>query len=216
MAGWGLRLVAGLLLLALPWPGLAAGFAAGYAAVVDRLLLDHIGFGQGGHAQLRAADAAEKRAADNVIPDAVIALGVDGYAGELKVTMSLRRDAYLPICVLGLVVLCAPLPLRRRLRALAVGLPAIVVLTIVCQWFGILWLFANRLSKVMALGPRAASLVDGVYQVLLLPPANRFLVPLLLGIGLVWWQLVQVQPAQATLPRAQPVPPPAPVPDAHP
>ena len=182
---WAGRLALGLLLLALPWPGVNAAFVAGYSKLVDALVLDHLTFGRGGHARLRPALAVETRTDQNVVSDAVIALRVDGYSDELKIAMSLRRDAYLPICVLLAVIAAAPLPWRRRGRALGWGLPAIIALTVVCQWFGILWTFSQQLAPVMAWGPGPASLIDGLYQALLLPPSNRFVVPLLLGSALV-------------------------------
>jgi hypothetical protein len=194
---WAARFGLGLLLLALPWPGFNDRFVAGYSALVNHLVLAHVTFGQGGHAQLRSADAIARRADQNVVPDAVIGLRVDGYGGELPIAMSLRRDAWLPICVLLAVILAAPLPGRRRGRALCVGIPTIVALTIACQCFGILWLFSQQLATVMTLGPRAKSLIDGLYQTLLLPPANRFVVPLLLGIALIGWQLGSSTPAPA-------------------
>jgi hypothetical protein len=180
---WFAGAVVGFCLLALPWRSVATGFAAGYAAAADAVLFDHLTFGRGGHARLRPLRAGEADAAANVTPDAVIVLRVDGYSGEVPWTMSLRRDAYLPIAVLFAVVAAAPVPWRRRLRALAIGLPAIVVLTLGCQWFGILWLFGFNLRAVVDWSARQTELTDGLYQILLLPPANRFVVPLLMGIG---------------------------------
>jgi hypothetical protein len=186
---WVAQFAAALALIAIPWPGLARGFSAGYAALVNQALFAHLAFGQGGHARLRPAEADELRGPQNVTPDSVIALQVDGYTGDLTFGMSLRRDAYLPIGILLATVLTAPLPWRRRLRGAAGGGAVMLLLTGACQWFGVLWLFASHLAAVMALGARSQALIDGLYQSLLLPPANRFLVPLFLGIALVWRQL---------------------------
>ena len=177
-----------LLVLALPWPGLREGFARAYSGSLDLVLLDHITFGKGGHARLRAASVEERKIEAHVATDAVLVLRVEGHTGTLDVGMSLRRDAYLPIVMIIALIAAAPLPWRRRGHALAIGVPVTVGLTIACQWLGALWMFCNRLPSVVPLGALAHAIVDGSFDLLLLPPANRFVVPLLVGLGLVWWQ----------------------------
>jgi hypothetical protein len=184
---WFALFAGGVLLLALPWPGLRQAWARGYGAAMNAALLSRVTFGERGHAHLRPAGPGEAAGADNIVPDSILELRVDGYQGELKLGASLRRDGYLPLVFVLAAIATAPLPWRGRLRALAVGLPAILILAASCQWLGLLWIFSHQLRGVLELGPASRTLVEGGFETLLLPPANRFLVPLLLGFGLALW-----------------------------
>lgn len=186
---WFALFAGSVLLLALPWPGWRAAWARGYGAALNAVLLSRVTFGERGHAHLRPAGPGETTGMDSIVPDSILELRVDGYQGELKMGVSLRRDGYLPAVFVLAAIATAPLPWRRRLRALAIGLPAILVLAAGCQWLGLLWIFSHQLRGVLDLGPTSRTLVEGGFETLLLPPANRFLVPLLLGFGLALWSL---------------------------
>jgi hypothetical protein len=181
-------------LLALPWPGSAQGFARGYGALANAIVFAPAHFGPVGRARLAPLTedivAGESAGAglQGVVPDAVLALRVDGHTGELRFGVSLRRDAHLVLAVLFAVILAAPLGWRRRARALAVGVPVVLLLTLACQWLGAACLFASRLRTIYPLGPTMQALLDTSYEALLLPPANRFVVPLIVGLASCWWQ----------------------------
>jgi hypothetical protein len=180
-------------LLALPWPGSAQGFARGYGALANAIVFAPAHFGPLGRARLAPLTddvAGESSAAGSqgVVPDAVLALRVEGHTGELRFGVSLRRDAHLVLAVLFAVILAAPLGWRRRARALAVGVPVVLLLTLACQWLGAACLFASRLGTIYPLGPTMQALLDTSHEALLLPPANRFVVPLIVGLASCCWQ----------------------------
>lgn len=178
------------LLLVGAWPiDLARrGFSAAYAATAN-VLVTAVTFGRGGHARLAALDRPRERGpGEEVSADANLLLAVDGYEGELPVGVSLRRDAYLPLLIVLAAVVAAPLPWRRKGRALLVGLPAVFALTLVSLWLLVMWLFTHQLRGVYTAVPARDWLLDLIFRAFLLPPGHRFLVPFLLAAALVAWQ----------------------------
>jgi hypothetical protein len=194
------RLWAGLFLAALlvgGWPLEAprAAFARAYAAIATGVLAG-ITFGHGGHATL-VADAGPSAPGAAVEQDARLLLTVADFEGELPFGLNLRRDAYLPTLVLVGAVLGAPLVLRRKLLCLALGVASVLLLSLACVALTAAWLFASQLQGVYAAGSLGPRLLDLIAGALLLPPANRFALPLVLAVALVLW-LGRRQPLPAT------------------
>jgi hypothetical protein len=173
----------------LPWPRLGEGWSRAFVALANGIVLGHAEFGAGGQAQLRLARPEQRGKGENVSTDAVLVLSVKGYQGNIELGMSSRRDGYLPLLVLIAVVVSAPLPWKRRSGNLAAGVPVIVGLSLVCLWLGIAAVFAGRVRGVYAPDSWSRATIVLAEQVLLLPPANRFVVPLCLGLLLSFWTL---------------------------
>jgi hypothetical protein len=172
-----------------PWPGLAAASARGICALAD-LAVAPIRFGHGGHARVtpgRPATASPGLPEDPAA-DSALLLRVDGYAGELALGWNARRDGYLPLVLVVATSLAAPLPWSRRGRCLAIGVPLVAVASFASLLLLTTWLFAFHLRGIYSLGGLAGNALAWAFSALWLPPGNRFFGPVLLGVGLAWWQ----------------------------
>jgi hypothetical protein len=193
---WAGLFVAALLLGGWPLGPVRAGFARGYAAIANGLLAG-MTFGRGGHAVLVGAPGASPPGAA-VEQDARLLLTVADFEGELPFGLNLRRDAYLPTLVMVGAVIGAPLVLRRKLLCLALGVASVFSLSLACLALTAAWLFASQLQGVYEAGALTPRLLDLIAGALLLPPANRFALPLVLGVTLVlWFGRRQASPAEA-------------------
>jgi len=170
-----------------PWAGAAHAFSALYCPVAN-LIVSHQTFGRGGHARLAPVDRIERRATDNITADAAVALTVDGFAGDMRLGVSLRRDAYLPLLIAIALLAAAPIAIRRRLHGMLVALPVIVLWTVAVFDLLIVWTFATQLRGIYSPSALDLRLVDLAYGALLAPPGNRFIAPIALGIGITLWQ----------------------------
>ena len=85
---------------------------------------------------------------DNVTADAALALSVAGYDGDLAMGMSVRRDAYLPLWILIALLIAAPLPFARRMKALAIGVPLMLALNLAALELLVTWTFAFQLRGI--------------------------------------------------------------------
>lgn len=170
-------------LIAGGWPSarVAHGFAVAYSGLAN-VILASITFGNGGRARLVAAETNVSRVGDAVAADTQIALTVDGRTNSARLGISLRRDAYLPLLILLATVLAGPLAWRRKLQVGAIGLGIELLIT--------LGAVVLLVGSALALGvpglypPRSAALWDLASRTLLLPPGNRFIVPLGIGVAL--------------------------------
>jgi hypothetical protein len=160
-------------------------FSAAYAAAANPVLT-RLSFGRGGHAALVAGGGPGDpgRAVED---DARLVLTVAGFEGELPFGLSLRRDAFLPAVVLVAALAGAPLAARRKALCLALGVGAVLVLSLICVCLTAAWIFASRLQGVYDPTSVGRSVLDLLAGTLLLPPGNRFAVPLALGAALVFW-----------------------------
>lgn len=177
----------GLVVLGMiPWPRLPLGFSAIYCAIANAVVFDHTTFGQGGHAHLTALDALTSSPGDSVTADTVLALTVDRYQGAFTLGLSLKRDAYLPLLLVVALLVAAPGFTRRRWRALLTGLTVIFGCTIAVIDLLVRWTFVFQLKAVYDASPFWRGLLDVLYSALLVPPANRFIVPSLVAVFLIW------------------------------
>jgi len=200
---WAGLFVATLLLGGWPRPWVRAGFSRAYATIANPVL-GTLTFGQGGHASL-APEGKTAVSGAAIEQDARLSLTVDGFEGELPFGLSLRRDAYLPCLLLIALLAGAPLAARRKVLCLAVGTGAVLVLSLVCVALTAAWLFHTQLQGVYQRGTMGGWALDVMAGTLLLPPSNRFVLPLALGAVLV------LRSWRPTWPRLQsPPPPPAP------
>jgi hypothetical protein len=188
------RIAAGLaLFLALmvvgawPRPGAARAFSVIYCPIAN-LVLGHQTFGRGGHARLLPLDDVVRRDGDNVTADTALSLTVAGFTGDLRLGVSLRRDAYLPLLILVALIAASPLPAARRLAALAIGIPIMTALNLAALDLLVVSTFALRLKAIYDAGAVARGLLDFAGGALLTPPGNRFIAPLVLGAAIIAWQ----------------------------
>jgi hypothetical protein len=170
-----------------PWPGVARAFSALYCPF-GNLIVGHQTFGYGGHARLAPLDRIARQASDNVTADASIALTVDGFQGDMRLGVSLRRDAYLPLLIAIALIAAAPLALGRQLRSLAIAVPLLLLWTAAVFQLLVIWTFATQLRGIYTSSPLQQRLVDLAYGALLAPPGNRFIAPIVLAIGTIAWQ----------------------------
>lgn len=167
-----------------PSARVAQAFSAAYCPLAD-VVLGAITFGRGGHARLQPRDPPTVRADDPIVADTQVMLNVDGQPREARLGISLRRDAYLPLLILLATVLAAPLTWRCKLRLCGYGLLIELGVTLVAV---VLLVGSALAAGVRGLyEPRTVALWDLASRTLLLPPGNRFMIPLCIGIGLSWW-----------------------------
>ena len=202
--------VALLLAGAWPWPRARMAFGTGYSAFAN-LLLETVSFGNGGHARLQAAaPTTVRRPGEQVTSDAKLELTVDGHTGHLDFGLNLRRDAYLPLLIFAAAVTAAPLGRRRKLRGLLVGLAVVALFSLLSIYLLVLWLFSHQLRGVYPADPWFGPGVDLLFRLWLLPPGNRFVVPMLVAATIIVTQLratMREQPAalpDASRPRVRP------------
>lgn len=169
-----------------PWERVALAFSAAYSRVVDALLFDHVTFGAGGHAHLKPFPRRIGAAGDAVTADAELSLTLDRHAGALRVGASLRRDAWLPLVIVVAIGVAAPGAARTRLRRAAIGAAVVFAYSVAALWLAVLWMFAVQIRGVYALSDGARGIIDLANRALLLPPGNRFIVPLAVGFVLLW------------------------------
>ena len=169
-----------------PWPAIQRGFAAMYCPVANLVIAPQT-FGRGGHARLQPLPRIVRQPGDNVTADAALALSVAGYDGDVAMGMSVRRDAYLPIWILIALLLAAPLPFARRMKALAIGIPLMLALNLAALELLVTWTFAFQLRGIYPAdaGEIWRRLVDLSYGAVLTPPGNRFIAPLAIGAALI-------------------------------
>jgi hypothetical protein len=197
-----LALFLGLLVAgAWPWPAIQRGFAAIYCPVANLVIAPQT-FGQGGHARLRPLPRIVRQPTDNVTADTALALSVAGYDGDLAMGMSVRRDACLPLWILTALLIAAPLPFARRMKALAIGIPLMLALNLAALELLVTWTFAFQLRGIYP--PDAGAvwrrLIDLAYGAVLTPPGNRFIAPLAIGAALIVWLRGARAPARPSEP----------------
>jgi hypothetical protein len=144
-------------------------------------------FGHGGHARLSPRDELVRGAGDAVTADATLSLSVDGFEGDVALGVSLRRDACLPLLVVSAAALAAPGAPRRRGQRLVVGFAVVLAYTIAALCLVVLWTFVVRMRDVYAVSDLSRATVDLAHRMVLVPPANRFIVPLAVGVALGFW-----------------------------
>ncbi len=182
---------------ALPWPGLRQGFNSVFRGGGNALLAAFT-FGKGGHASLAPLDATRNAAAkdsppiqQHVAADTLLALRVDGRVGTVGLGLNLRREVYMPLVLFVAVVLAAPMRARAKFRAVMVGTPVVLLIAFGCIWCLALYTFAFNVRGVLQLDAVGGLVVDLVYRGVLLPPGNRFIAPLAMGLGVVALEFVR-------------------------
>lgn len=170
-----------------PWPSLRQTFASAYCATVGALL-PLVSFRDGaGHARLRPAPPTTiRRAGENVTSDAEVELSLAGNPGHPRLGVNLRRDAYLPLLILISAIAVTPLRARGKAIGLLVGVPIVLAGSLAALAALIGWVFAGGLGPPDAMKSKA---LDLMVRMLLEPPGNRFIAPLVLAAILIGWRL---------------------------
>jgi len=172
------------------WPStrIALGFSAGYCALAN-LVIERVTFGERGHARLDALPTINRRDSDNVTSDTILSLPVDGYRGTIPLGISLRRDVYLPLLIVAALIVAFPLRVRQRLTCLALAGLVTLAAGTAANALVVAWTFSVELKGIYPTGTGATAIRNFAYGALLLPPGNRFVAPLALGVGLIAWVL---------------------------
>jgi len=183
-----------LLLLAVagwPWPTVRRAFATAYCATAGALVSGASFSGGAGHARLLPAPAKTVRQpGDNVTSDAVVELSLDGNPSHPRLGVNLRRDAYLPLLILVSAIAVAPLRIRGKAICWLVGVPVVLAASLGALLMLISWIFAGGLGPPDAL---KSMTLDLAVRMLLEPPGNRFIAPLVLAALLVLGRLKREQ-----------------------
>jgi hypothetical protein len=179
-----------LLVAGFPWPPIRRGFATAYAAVSDGLL-SALTFGRGGRVRVLAGDRAPdgRKPEGDVSSDAILMMTIDRQRGSAVIGINARRDAYLPLLLLSAIIAAAPLSQRSRLRLLLLGGLVQGGVILVSLFIFVAWNFAIGLSvpSVFPLSDFGRRALDLTFRTLLLPPGNRFIVPLFVAGMLIWF-----------------------------
>jgi hypothetical protein len=194
-----------LLVAGPPWPPLRRAFASAYCAVMNTAF-GGVTFGQGGRVHFTTGDG--RRPPGEVSTDALLAVSVERFQGNLIIGLNARRDGYLPLVVLLAATAALPFGLRRRLRCLLLGAAVEGAVVVLSMGLFVVWQFAIglHLRGIYELGPTALGGLDLAFRALLLPPGNRFVLPLLIVAVAAW-----VSGAGAAAPaRPHPAAPPRP------
>jgi hypothetical protein len=174
-----------------PWPRVALAFSGAYSPVANLFLAGHT-FGTRGHARLIPLQQITRKPSDNVTADTTLSFTVDGFQGSLPLGISLRRDVYLPLLIAVALIVSAPLPSRRCLLCLSLAVPVVLAAGIASNGLVAAWTFMIQLRGVYPPAPLTRQLTDLAYGLLLTPPGNRFIAPILLAGGLIGWQALKV------------------------
>ena len=186
-----------------PLPPVALGFSRVYCPLAN-VVLSNLTFGERGHARMVPLSRIQRRDSDNVTADALVSLTVDGFQGELPLGVSLRRDVYLPLLLALLVIALSGLSLPRRLVCAAIAAAVVVGAGVAANGLVAAWTFATQLRGLYAPGTAHRRFLELAYSALLSPPGNRFIAPILLGVGLVLWQRLRAHPSPALDPTRPP------------
>ncbi|HEY7376773.1 MAG TPA: hypothetical protein VIF57_31735 [Polyangia bacterium] len=184
------RIAAFLLLLAIagwPWTIVRSAFSSAYCATVGAAL-PLVGFrGGAGRARVLAAPPTDvRRAGENVTSDADVELSLEGSSRHPRLGVNLRRDAYLPLLLLIGAVAVAPLRPRSKAICLLAGVPIVLAASFAALVMLVGWVFAGGLGPPEALQSHT---LDLMVRMLLEPPGNRFIGPLVLAAILILWRL---------------------------
>jgi hypothetical protein len=182
------------------WPVLQAHFGQSYCGSVNAWSAQ-LTFGQRGHAAL--VPQADPRA------DVVLGLTVDGINGRWKLEGSLRRQAYLPLVLLGSILLTTATPHRRKVLLLSVGLGAAFASGLWGFWMLSVYSFSHTIPGVLQLSPFFMRLLELGLRTFVQPDIVWKVGPVLFGLLLIFvdraqqeWQRVLVRlPEVETRPR---------------
>ena len=171
-----------VLLGAVPHPWAAPVLNRVEVALVDGGL-SCFEFGKGGRARVAPLAGVSRGPGDNVDADALLLLSVAGFDGDLPFGISLRRDVFLPWLILAAVLAAAPI--SRIVRLFSPLLAALIVGPASVGAYALLsmWTFTTQVRGVYTASPAALRFTEFAYGALLVPPGNRFIAPL--GVGLL-------------------------------
>ena len=194
--------VAGFLLLlgiaGWPWPTVRRAFAAAYCTTAGALLAGASFHGGAGHARLLPAPTKTVRQpGDNVTSDAVVELSLDGNPSHPRLGVNLRRDAYLPLLILVSAIAAAPLRMRGKAICWLIGVPVVLAGSLGALLMLITWVFAGGIGPPDAVQCKT---LDLAVRMLIEPPGNRFIAPLVLAALLVLGRLKREQKSLAPEP----------------
>jgi hypothetical protein len=187
------------------WPIVGFGFSSAFQGVAS-LALGDVEFGRGGHAEFLGARRTQP---DQTVEkdeswNARVALSIEGVTQRHTISVNPRRLAYLPLLFFTAFLLAAPLPARRRVHGLTLGYATLLAIALISLWITIAWLFARVPGLVYDLSAWQGSLLHVLYEGFVTPIANKFIVPLALGVAFVSFHRRQTAQARVELPPAEP------------
>ncbi len=165
-------------LLAIAWPTIGPMYASAYQATATSL------FGRFGEGRVTVGPPAPGERFDSSVSVGRPPSKVIGTRGH-----SSRLIGYLPTVLTGALIICTPLPWRRRVRALVWGLALVHAFIAIRIVIGLLQFFSlDAPWRVVEPGPFGRTMIDASYQTLALAPTASFLAPVAI------WAMVCLRP----------------------
>lgn len=181
----------------LAWPLLHPGFTGGFQSLAS-VVLGSLEFGDGGHAEFLRTKRERRQGTDQDASwDASVRLSIDGVPKAHVIAINPRRLAYLPLLFFVAFLGALQLPARRTAEFLLTGAPILLSVALISVWIMFAWLFARVPGLVYDLTPWQSSLLHLSYEGFVTPIANKFILPLLLALGLVSLQARRARGAVA-------------------
>ena len=152
------------------------------------VLLAPLTFGAGGHVgterSLEPASSSHERDASW---GTRLVLRIEGVQKTHAVAINPRRLLYLPLVCFGACLVAAPLSRRRRLWAIAVGVPLLTGFALFAVWVIAVWLFARVPGLVYDLAPWQRDVLRLAYEGWVTPLSNKFALPILIALAFTLW-----------------------------
>jgi len=188
--GWLPGVMCGGLLALVGWwfsPAVGPGFSRAFATTAG-MTLGALEYGAGGHARFAQPGSEPSTPSEHDRSwDMPIELSIDGVETVHRVSVNPRRLAFLPSLLFMALIVGAPLCFRDKLRGLAIGLPLLWVSALGSVWITVAWLFARVPRLVYDLSHWQSRALDLAYEGLVTSLANKFIIPVLLAVGLGVW-----------------------------
>jgi hypothetical protein len=173
------------------WPLLSDAYTSSFQASANALL-GGMRFGKGGHALfLPASNQQAASTGRDASWEAPVELSIEGVEKKHVVSVNPRRLAYLPWFCFAALVAATPLRASAKAKCLLVGSALLGLIALVSVWVIIAWIFARVPGLVYDLESWERTLLDLSYEAFVTPMGNKFVLPLILAVGLVLWQMAR-------------------------
>ncbi|TPV94164.1 MAG: hypothetical protein B7733_16710 [Myxococcales bacterium FL481] len=191
--GWSARVAVFVLLFAAvawPRPSWRVAFSEAFCRVAN-VMTRGVEIGNGGRFEFQAASdtSVARSVGENVTSDARLVLTAAHVKGQMVLGINTRRDAFLPLAIFVALIVASPLTAWRKVATVLAGGLALHVSAVVGYVALARWTFAGLPQPIYRPDAWVRQALDIVFHVVLLPPANRFVVPVLVAALLVWPQI---------------------------
>ena len=154
------------------WSIIGPGYASAFRAVSTLMYSDMGAYGTVRFSPLAQPDAHR---------DTTVVLRNYSDRKEGQFEISSRFIGYLPTAMLSALVICTPIPLRRRLTGLAAGLALVHLFIALRMWVVLLWAFGDPRSVAMYHpGPVGRGILEFLIEVLYVSLTGAFVAPIII------------------------------------